>query len=180
MAARRPESFPSALTEGLLEGENPITMPMSRESRHLRSDRSTVQKASLAAGIIFLLVGILGFIPGITVNYGTLRLAGHESGAMLLGLFQVSVLHNAVHLLYGVAGIVLAKTASAARTYLLLGGVIYLLLWLYGLLIGGGSAANFVPVNGADNWLHLGLGIGMSALALTLAPRTARRADKAH
>jgi hypothetical protein len=44
--------------------------------------------------------------------------------------------------------------------------VIYLVLWLYGLLIDHGSDANFVPVNTADNWLHLGLGVGMIALGL--------------
>ncbi|WP_026534491.1 DUF4383 domain-containing protein [Arthrobacter sp. H14] len=149
-------------------------------SRHLQSNRTAVQKASLAVGAVFVLVGVLGFIPGITTDYGTLQFAGHESEAMLLGIFQVSVLHNIVHLLYGVGGIVLAKTVSAARTYLMLGGVTYLLLSLYGFLIGGGSAANFVPVNVADNWLHLGLGLGMAALALTLTPRTTKRADKAH
>lgn len=123
---------------------------------------------------------MLGFVPGITANYGALQFAGHGSGALLMGLFQISVLHNIVHLLLGAAGILLAKTVSAARTYLMAGGLIYLLLWLYGLLIAGGSAANFVPVNGADNWLHLGLGLAMTVFALTLAPRRARRAAKAH
>ncbi|WP_081744875.1 DUF4383 domain-containing protein [Arthrobacter sp. H14] len=174
MTARPSAIFSFALPKEFLE-ETTITGPTSR---HLQRDRTTIQKASLAIGAVFLLVGVLGFIPGITTNYGALQLAGHESKAMLLDVFQVSVLHNLVHLLYGVAGIVLAKTVSGARTYLIVGGVIYLLLWLYGLL-SSGSAANFVPLNGADNWLHLGLGLGMTALALLLTTRTTR-ADKAH
>ncbi|WP_435793579.1 DUF4383 domain-containing protein [Nonomuraea glycinis] len=55
-----------------------------------------------------------------------------------------------------------------ARNYLIGGGVIYLFLWLYGMLIDHDSAANFVPLNGADNWLHLLLGIGMPALGFLL------------
>ena len=130
--------------------------------------RTNVQKAALAIGAVFLLVGILGFIPGITSNVDQLSFAGHHSGAMLLGLFQVSVLHNAVHLLFGVAGLVLARSASGARSYLLFGGIIYLILWIYGLVVDQESAGNFVPLNAADNWLHLLLGVAMIALALLL------------
>jgi hypothetical protein len=121
---------------------------------------------------VFLLVGLLGFVPGITSNFDQLAFAGHHSGALLLGLFQVSVLHNVVHLLFGVAGVVLARTIGGARSYLLYGGIIYLVLWIYGLVIDQDSAGNFVPLNGADNWLHLLLGIGMIALALLLTRRT--------
>ncbi len=128
--------------------------------------RSPVQLAAAAVGAVFLLVGLLGFVPGITTNYDALTLYGHESGALLLGVFAVSVLHNIVHLLFGVAGLAMARTASAARTFLVGGGVIYLVLWIYGMLIAKGSAANFVPVNTADNWLHLGLAIGMIVLSL--------------
>ncbi|WP_344231164.1 DUF4383 domain-containing protein [Citricoccus alkalitolerans] len=120
-------------------------------------------------GVVFLLVGIAGFIPGLTTNYETMQFAGHHSEAMLMGIFQVSILHNIVHLLYGIAGLVLARTGTMARHYLLWGGVVYLLLWLYGLFIGHDSPANFVPFNTADNWLHLGLGVTM--VALSFLPR---------
>ncbi|MEU7898920.1 DUF4383 domain-containing protein [Nonomuraea sp. NPDC049152] len=130
---------------------------------------SPVQLAALVVGAVFLLVGILGFVPGITTHYDDLGLAGHQSGAMLLGVFQVSVLHNVVHLLFGVAGLLLARSWAGARGYLIVGGVVYLLLWLYGLLIGHESAANFVPVNMADNWLHLFLGIAMIAMGYLLS-----------
>jgi hypothetical protein len=130
--------------------------------------RTPVQKAALAVGAVFLAVGLLGFIPGITSNYDQLTFAGHHSDAALLGIFEVSVLHNLVHLAFGVAGVVLARTFNSARSYLIGGGVVYLLLFLYGLVIDHDSSANFVPVNDADNWLHLGLAVAMIALGATL------------
>lgn len=128
-----------------------------------------LQKAALAVGAVFLLVGILGFIPGITTNYDTMTFAGHESNALLLGVFNVSVLHNIVHLAFGVAGVLMAPTFSAARAFLIGGGVIYLLLFIYGLVIDLNSAANFVPLNTADNWLHLILAVGMIGLGVALS-----------
>src|SRR5690606_602211 len=122
-------------------------------------------------GATFLLVGILGFVPGIVSDFDELKFAGHESEAELLGLFQVSVLHNVVHLLFGVAGLALAKSAQGAFTFLIGCRAVYRVLWLYGLLIDHESGANFVPLNNADNWLHLGLGVGMIAAGLMLKPQ---------
>jgi hypothetical protein len=141
-----------------------------------------VQKAAALVGIVFLAVGVLGFIPGITTNYDTLQFASHDSEAKLLGLFQVSILHNIVHLLFGVAGLVLAKTVSGAKKYLIVGGIIYLVLFVYGLAVPMNSDANFVPVNGADNVLHLVLGLGMIALGavLTRRPELDRATDVAN
>jgi hypothetical protein len=130
--------------------------------------RHPVQTAAAVVGVVFLLVGVLGFVPGITTDYDRLTFAGHESSAMLLGVFAVSILHNIVHLLFGVAGLATARTYGGARTYLIGGGVVYLLLWLYGLVIHHDSAANFVPVNTADNWLHFVLGVGMIGLGVVL------------
>ena len=137
--------------------------------------RTRIQTAALAVGAVFVLVGILGFIPGITSDYDTMSFAGHHSEAKLLGIFQVSILHNIVHLLFGAAAFVLAKTVSGARMYLIAGGAIYLVLWLYGLIVGNDSSANFVPVNTADDWLHLVLGLGMIGLGLALSPKSVRR-----
>jgi hypothetical protein len=140
----------------------------------MATTRSLVQTAALAVAGTFVLVGILGFVPGITTDYGSMSFAGHESGAKLLGIFQVSILHNIVHLLFGLAGLAMARTVSGARTYLIAGGAVYLVLWLYGLVIDHGSAANFVPVNNADNWLHFVLGLGMIALGLLTTRQRAR------
>ena len=147
------------------------------ENTRLRS-RSTasgtpVQAAAALVGVLFLLVGVLGFIPGITTDSGSLETAGHESHAELLGIFQVSVLHNVVHLLLGVAGVALARTRSSARAFLVGGGASYLLLFLYGLVVDDDSQANVVPLNTADDWLHLVLGVGMVVLGVVLARRSA-------
>jgi arginine exporter protein ArgO len=147
------------------------TRPSARTGTTTTTPRTAVQKAAMAVGAVFLAVGVLGFVPGITTNYDTLGAAGHESEAMLLGIFQVSVLHNIVHLLFGVAGLAMARRADSARTYLIGGGVVYLVLWLYGLFIDKESGANFVPVNTADDWLHLVLGVGMIALGVLLTRR---------
>jgi uncharacterized protein DUF4383 len=128
--------------------------------------RSPAQVVAGVFGVVFLIVGIGGFIPGLTTDYDQLSFAGHHSMAKLLGVFMVSILHNIVHLLFGIAGLALARNPRSARAFLIGGGVIYLVLWLYGLLIDHDSAANFVPVNTADNWLHLGLAVAMIALGL--------------
>ncbi len=125
-----------------------------------------VRNATKAVGAVFLLVGVLGFIPGITTDYDTMQFAGHESDAKLIGIFQVSILHNIVHLLFGVAGLAMAKTVKSATTYLLAGGAIYLVLAVYGAVVGQHSDGNFVPVNSADDLLHLVLGFGMLGLGL--------------
>lgn len=122
---------------------------------------------------MFLLVGVLGFVPGITTRYNDMEVAGHESMAMLLGIFMVSALHNVVHLLYGIVGVLASRTARASRTYLIVGGVVYLVLWIYGLVVDQDSSANFVPLNTADNWLHLVLGIGMIGLGVIVGKKLA-------
>jgi predicted transporter len=117
---------------------------------------------------------VLGFIPGITTHFSDMTFAGHHSDAKLLGVFQVSVLHNIVHLLFGLVGVAMARSVQQARLYLIGGGAIYLVLWLYGLVVGQDSSANFVPLNSADDWLHLILGLGMIALGLLTTRRASR------
>ncbi|MEB3371578.1 DUF4383 domain-containing protein [Saccharopolyspora sp. S2-29] len=130
--------------------------------------------ATVVAGV-FLLVGILGFIPGVTTEYEGMTFAGHHSTAMLLGIFQVSILHNIVHLLFGIVGLALARTAGGAISFLVGGGAVYLVLWIYGLIVDMDSAANFVPLNTADNWLHLFLGLGMIAVGALIWQAGTRR-----
>jgi len=150
---------------------------MASTNERTTRDTHPVRPAAMVVAVVFLLVGVLGFIPGATTGYDGMTFAGHESTAMLLGVFHVSILHNIVHLLFGVVGLLMARTASGARSFLIFGGAVYLVLWLYGLLIDHDSAANFVPVNGADNWLHLVLGVGMIGLGFALrGPAANRRA----
>lgn len=128
--------------------------------------RSLAQLFAGVIGAVFLAVGILGFVPGVVSMFGEFSLTGPDSHAKLLGLFEVSALHNVVHLLFGV-GLLAARRASWSVRYLVLGGVAYLAVFVYGLLVvGSTSAVNFLPVNAADNVLHLGLGVGMLALGV--------------
>jgi hypothetical protein len=145
---------------------------MSQSS--MRRTRTPVQTVTMVIALVFLLVGILGFIPGITTDFDTMTFAGHHSDAMLLGVFAVSVLHNIVHLLYGIVGLVMARTPGGSVAFLLVGGAIYLVLWIYGLLVDLDSTANFVPLNDADNWLHLILGVAMVGLGLVFSRGTRR------
>ncbi|HEX2285155.1 MAG TPA: DUF4383 domain-containing protein [Mycobacterium sp.] len=128
-----------------------------------------VQAAALLVGSVLVVVGLLGFIPGITTDYDRLEWAGRQSEAKLFGVFVVSGLHNLVHLALGVLGFAMARSYGAARAYFLGGGLVYLALWVHGLLIDHGGTANIIPVNGAGNWLHFGLGVSMVLLGLTLA-----------
>jgi len=131
-------------------------------------NRHPLQIAALGSGVLFLLVGVLGFVPGLTTDYSELTFAGQESDAMLLGIFKVSILHNIVHLLFGALGILAARTIRDSRTFLVGGGIVYLVLTVYGVAIDHGSDANFVPINTADNWLHLVLAIGMIGAGVAL------------
>ena len=130
-----------------------------------------VQRAATLVGAVFLVVGILGFIPGITTNYDDLHFWENNSDAELFGLFQVSVLHNIVHLLFGIVGLALARSWKGARTFLIGGGVIYLALALYGALIRQSVDANFLPTNNADDYLHLVLALAMLALGFVRSRR---------
>ncbi len=149
----------------------PAVAPSRTESRRAAAPdrptggRSLVQIFAGVFGAVFALTGILGFVPGITSMYGDLGFAGRGSHAELLGLFQISVAHNIVHLLFGV-GLLAARKASTARLYLIVGGALYLVVGLYGSIIDRGGAANFLPFNYADNVLHFGLSLTMVALGI--------------
>lgn len=132
--------------------------------RTTAGDRDLLLTVARLFGVVFLLVGVLGFIPGITPGAPG-DFAGDESEAELLGIFQTSVLHNLVHLLFGIAGLALARTWDGARTFLIGGGVVYILLWILG-LVGG---ADWIPANDADHWLHFVLGVVMIGAGFLLS-----------
>ncbi|GAS97613.1 predicted protein [Mycolicibacterium canariasense] len=150
---------------------------MTTSRPRTRSRTPGVRLAALAVGALFLVVGVAGFIPGLTTHTDMLTWAGHHSGSMLLGVFAVSVLHNVVHLAFGVAGLLASRTVATARLFLIVGGVIYLALTLYGVVIDHAGTANFVPVNTADNWLHLVLGVTMVSLGVLTGRPAVRTAD---
>lgn len=140
-----------------------MASPLAASASPTRSGRTTVQIVSGIFGAVFLLVGVLGFVPGITQNFDTMMFAGHHSEAALLGIFQVSVLHNVVHLLFGIVGLAGLRSCGLAKAYLVVGGIVYAVLWIYGLVVPMESMGNFVPLNTADNWLHFVLAVAMVA-----------------
>lgn len=128
-----------------------------------------VQGAALIMGAVFLVLGVLGFLPGITSHYDALAWAGPRSDAELFGVFATSGLHNVIHLAYGVAGLACARTYAAARAYLFSGGAILVGVWIYRMAVDHPHLSQLFPLNRADSWLHFALGVVMVVLALTLA-----------
>jgi Domain of unknown function (DUF4383) len=132
--------------------------------------RAPIQLVSAIAGVALIGIGILGFIPGITRPYSELDFAGLDSQAAILGIFQVSVLLNLIHLISGVLGLVGARSPLWARNVLLGCGIFYLALFLYGILVQlRNSQANIIPVDSPDNFLHLIVGIGLIAASILLS-----------
>ncbi|MFC9335496.1 DUF4383 domain-containing protein [Arthrobacter sp. NPDC057009] len=125
--------------------------------------RTDVQNAGMGVGIVLMVVGVLGFIPGITARYGELMFLGPNSHAMFLGLFQVSMLLNIVQLVIGATGWAMSRSEMGARRFLLGAGALYVVLSIYGLSVGVDSAANFLSLNMLDNWTHMVLGVLMIA-----------------
>lgn len=125
-----------------------------------------VQGAALIVAAAVTVIGVASFIPGVTADFDRFSWVGQHSGARLFGIFAVSGLVNIVHLVIGALGFVMARSYARARAYLLGGGIVYLGLWLYGVLVE--RAVHVVPLNAAANWLHLVLGFVMALLAVTL------------
>ncbi len=123
--------------------------------------RADVQNVGMGLGIVLMLVGVLGFIPGITTQYSELMFLGPASHAMFFGLFQVSMLLNIVQLAIGATGWTMSRTEHGARNFLMGAGALYIVLAIFGLIVGVDSAANFLSLNMMDNWTHLVLGIVM-------------------
>jgi Domain of unknown function (DUF4383) len=143
------------------------------------SDASAVEHAAATAGAVFGLITLLGFIPGITVNIWSLGLVGMHTTTLLLGVFTVSLLHNVIHLLFAIGGLRFARTARTARRYLLTVGAIFLVLALYGFLLTERGVADVLPINRADDWLHLAVGVALIALAPLPTRRKRRKASPA-
>jgi hypothetical protein len=119
-----------------------------------------VRYFALIYGIVFLLVGIAGFVPGLV----TPPQAGPDPTVAtgfgrLFDLFPVNVLHNLVHLAFGVWGLAAYRTFSAARLYAQGVAVIYAILTVMGLIPLLNTTFGLIPLYGHDVWLHAVLAI---------------------
>lgn len=139
--------------------------------------RHPVRFVAGLVGVTFLAVGAVGFVPGLSDNHAGMTMAGHRSSALLLGFFQISVLHNVVHILFGLGGLLAIRTAASSRAFLITGGFVYLALTVYGSLIEPQSPLNIVPLNYEDNALHLLLGTLMLGLGIGLSGAPARHRE---
>ena len=117
-----------------------------------------VKTFALVMGVAFLLIGILGFVPPLLTHpahdtHGAnLQVRAFEG--YLFGLFHVNVLHSAVHVLFGIMGIAMARSFDSARTYARIVAVAYALLAIMGLVPGLNTVFGLIPIHGHDVWLH--------------------------
>ena len=122
-----------------------------------------VKTAAILFGVVFLLVGILGFVPAVTKDQ------------MLLGIFHVNAAHNCVHLLSGVVALFAGMTsAGAARWYFRIFGLVYGLVAVMGFFVGDGMLLGLISNNAAVTWLHVG--IAAVSLILGFMPASAETA----
>jgi len=115
-------------------------------------------------GIVFLIVGAGGFIPGLTTMGGMhadadsqvkmVNMFGYE-----LKLFPVNVLHDVVHILFGIWGVLAARTLGGARAYFRGVAIIYAVLAVMGFIPPLNTTFGFIPLYGNDIWLHAVLAI---------------------
>ena len=118
-----------------------------------------VRRVALVFGIVFLLVGILGLVSPGGMSMGV------ASPGMILGLFPANLLHNIVHLLFGVWGLMASRSFTGAKMYAQVGGVIYIVLAICGLLIP--NTFGLLPNGGNDIWLHAILGLVLAGVGFT-------------
>lgn len=133
-------------------------------------DKTPAQIYSLVFGATLLLAGIIGFF--VNSNFGDL--GSNVDGDNLI-LFEVNGWHNIVHLASGAVGLALAGSRVGARAFALGFGAVYLVVTIWGFATGDNVLFGLLPVNTADNFLHLGLGLGMVAAGLLLARSGAAR-----
>ncbi|HEV8613065.1 MAG TPA: DUF4383 domain-containing protein [Gemmatimonadales bacterium] len=119
-----------------------------------------VGKAARVFGVIFILVGILGFVPAVMTE------------GRLLGLFPVSPLHNAAHILLGVWGVAVATSPSNAMMYFKLIALIYAVLAVIGFFRPEITVAGMLlPLGGKDIALHLVLALIAAYFGFMARPR---------
>ncbi len=132
-----------------------------------------IRTFALIFGIIYMLVGILGFIPGLTSHHADMPDITIDSFyGKLMGLFPVNILHNIVHMAIGAWGILASRSVGAARFFGKGLAIIYGLLAILGLIPGANTMFGLVPIYGHDVWLH-----ALSALIAAYFGFFARESD---
>lgn len=114
----------------------------------------TIRYFALAYGIVFLLVGIAGFIPGLVTEPGPGAPPDAATDGRLLGLFPINALHNLVHIAFGIWGLAAYRALSQARLYARSVAVIYAVLAIMGLIPVLNTTFGIVPLYGHNIWLH--------------------------
>ena len=130
------------------------------------------QRIAQIFGWAFIIVGLAGF-----ASTGSSMEADHLIAPKLFGLFPVNVLHNVVHLLFGVWGLIGSRSLGGARAYFIGAGVIYLLLAALGTVAPNGFG--LVPIGGNDVGLHIFLALGLLASSFIARRRTTDTAVRA-
>jgi hypothetical protein len=119
---------------------------------HAHMEVQMVKRVAMIFGVVFIIVGVLGFtVPG------GMQMGDAANAPKLLGLFPVNLLHNLVHVLFGVWGVLAARTFSAAQAFCKLGGMIYLALAALGFVIP--TTFGLIPIGGNDIFLHTVFGV---------------------
>lgn len=133
------------------------------------SGKTLPQVYALVLGATLVAVGILGFFVEPSFGVGD----SAERGTLIL--FDINGWHNIVHLLSGIVGIALAATAAKARLFCIGYGIVYLLVTVLGFLVGdGGLLLSIIPINTADNLLHLAIALTGIGIGLTSPTRAGR------
>ncbi len=116
-----------------------------------------IRRFALVYGIVFLVVGIAGFIPGLTVPLGPQHpdLAIEAGAGRLFGLFPVNVLHNLVHIVFGIWGIAVWRSVPRSLTYARAVAIIYAMFVIMGLIPVLRTTFGLIPLYGHDVWLHI-------------------------
>lgn len=119
----------------------------------------SIQTFARIYGIVFLVVGVAGFVPGVTQPHVHPDLAVEAGSGLLFGLFPVNALHNLVHLVFGAWGLFAGRSVGNARLYARVVAIAYGLLTLMGMIPATNTTFGLVPIYGHDIWLHALLAI---------------------
>lgn len=126
---------------------------------------------ALIFGLFYLLIGVMGLIPGLITETDT-GAAIEVLEGNLLGIFPVNIVHTLVHLVVGLWGVVAYRSYDASRTFARAVGVLFLVLFLMGLVPGLNTMFGLAPLMGADVWLHLFSGLLGVVFGFLTRPRT--------